>query len=41
MLKFWKGYNGGGSKIFRTDEDGEITIRINRKGKIWINKMLK
>ncbi len=29
-----------GSKIFRTDEEGEITIRINRNGKIWINKML-
>lgn len=29
-----------GSKVFRTDEEGEITIRINRNGKIWINKML-
>lgn len=29
-----------GSKIFRTDKDGEITIRINNKGKIWINKMI-
>lgn len=29
-----------GSKVFRTDEGGEITIQINRKGKIWINKMI-
>lgn len=30
----------GGCKVFRTDECGEITIKINRKGKIWINKMI-
>ncbi len=29
-----------GSKVFRTDKDGEIRIRVNRKGKIWIDKML-
>ena len=27
-------------KIYRTDLMGEITIRVNTKGKIWINKML-
>lgn len=27
-------------RIYRTDQNGEITIRINEKGKIWINKML-
>ena len=30
----------GGIKVFRTDECGEITIKINRKGGIWINKMI-
>ncbi len=30
-----------GSKIFRTDKDGEITIQINNKGRIWINKMIE
>lgn len=29
-----------GCKIYRTDENGEITIRVNKKGKMWINKML-
>ncbi|MCI9064143.1 MAG: hypothetical protein HFJ17_06035 [Clostridia bacterium] len=29
-----------GSKVFRTDENGEITIQINKERKIWINKML-
>lgn len=28
------------SKIFRTDVNGEIIIRVNRKGKICIDKML-
>lgn len=27
-------------KIYRTDEMGEIQIKINEKGKIWIDKML-
>ncbi len=27
-------------KIYRTDKMGEITIKVNKKGKIWINKML-
>ena len=27
-------------KIYRTDENGEITIQVNKKGNIWINKML-
>lgn len=26
--------------IYRTDENGEITIRLNIKGKIWLNKMI-
>ncbi len=30
-----------GGKVFRTDLDGEITIRVNGKGKVWINKRLK
>ncbi len=29
-----------GGRVFRTDEHGEVTIRINRKEKIWINKMI-
>lgn len=27
-------------KIYRTDENGEVSIKINKKGKIWIKKML-
>ena len=30
-----------GIKIYRTDLNGEITIRVNKKEKMWINKMLK
>ena len=30
-----------GSKLFRTDEDGEITIRVNKKGRIWVSKNIK
>lgn len=37
VLEILKGY---GSKIYRTDKDGEITIKVNKRGKIWINKML-
>ena len=29
-----------GCKIYRTDLDGEIKIKINKKGKVWIDKML-
>lgn len=29
-----------GTRIFRTDKNREITITVNKKGKIWINKML-
>lgn len=29
-----------GCKIYRTDENGEITIKINKKGKMWIEKMI-
>lgn len=32
--------NGARSKIYRTDLNGEIIIRVNRKGRIWIDKML-
>lgn len=28
-------------KIYRTDEMGEITIKVNKKGKIWVDKMLE
>lgn len=28
------------TKIYRTDENGEITIQVNGKGNIWVNKML-
>ena len=28
------------SKIYRTDLNGQITIKVNKKGKIWIEKML-
>ncbi|MBR3696932.1 MAG: hypothetical protein IKM97_01465 [Clostridia bacterium] len=30
-----------GTKIYRTDEMGEITININRKGEIKIKRMLE
>lgn len=30
-----------GCKIYRTDLNGQITINVNKKGKMWINKMLK
>lgn len=33
-------YKNQNIKIYRTDENGEITIRINKKGRIWLNKML-
>lgn len=29
------------TKIYRTDKMGEITIKVNRNGRIWINQMLK
>lgn len=29
-----------GSKIYRTDLNGEITIRVNKKGRMWIDKMI-
>lgn len=28
------------SSIYRTDKNGEITIKLNTKGKIWLNKMI-
>lgn len=28
------------SNVFRTDEDGEIMIRMNKRGGIWLTKML-
>lgn len=29
-----------GAKIYRTDENGEIMLRVDRNGKMWIDKML-
>lgn len=29
-----------GSKIYRTDMHGEISLKVNREGRIWIDKML-
>lgn len=29
-----------GSKIYRTDLNGEITIKVNKKGKMWIDRMI-
>lgn len=28
-------------KIYRTDEDGEITVKVDKKEKIWVDKMLE
>lgn len=27
-----------GSQVFRTDLEGEITIKVNGKGRVWIKK---
>lgn len=32
--------NNYGTKIYRTDEDGEISIIVNRKGKVKIKKLI-
>ena len=32
--------NNYGTKIYRTDEDGEISIIVNRKGKVKIKKFI-
>lgn len=29
-----------GAKIYRTDEAGEISLKVNKEGRIWINRML-
>lgn len=29
-----------GCKIYRTDLNGEVKIKVNEKGKIWIDKMI-
>jgi len=28
-------------QIYRTDQDGEVQIRVNKEGGVWIDKMLK
>lgn len=29
-----------GCRIYRTDENGQITVRVNKKGKMWIEKKI-
>ena len=29
-----------GCKIYRTDSNGEVKIKVTEKGKIWIDKMI-
>ena len=29
-----------GCKIYRTDLNGEVKIKVNEKGKIWIDKII-
>lgn len=40
-MLFLKGYNHFGMHIFRTDEDGEICINVNRKGRIRVKKFIE
>ena len=40
-MLFLKGYNHFGMQIFRTDENGEIRISVNRKGKIRVKKFIE
>lgn len=30
-----------GAQIYRTDVNGEINIKVNKKGEIWVDKMIK
>ena len=40
-MLFLKGYNHFGMQIFRTDENGEIRISVNHKGRILVKKFIE
>ena len=40
-MLFLKGYNHFGMQIFRTDENGEISISVNHNGRIRVKKFIK
>ena len=39
-MLFLKDYNYFGMQIFRTDENGEVRISVNYKGKIRVKKFI-
>ena len=41
VRKFLKGYKFYGTKIYRTDQNGEINIEVDKNGKIKIEKFIK
>ena len=41
MARLYKDWKICGSKVFRTDEDGEIVVEVNRKGKIEVEKFIE
>ena len=41
VRKFLKGYKAYGTKIYRTDQNGEISIEVEKNGKIKIEKFIK
>ena len=40
MMECLKGLKTYGTKVYRTDEDGEIVITINKKGRIKVRKTI-
>lgn len=40
MMEYLKGLKIYGTKVYRTDENGEIVITINKKGRIKIRKTI-
>ena len=41
MKEYQKDQKIYGAKIYRTDEDGEISITVSNKGKIKVNEFIK
>ena len=39
-MLFLKGYNHFGMQIFRTDENGEISISVNHRSRIRVKKFI-
>lgn len=40
-MLFLKDYKHFGMQVFRTDENGEIRISVNRKGKVRVRKFIE